>query len=199
MSAFRRHPSLILLGAGLPLLAACGQAGTPTGASTVTVTVTAGHQGSDSRAPSAAPTTAKGVPAATDSAPSTAAAHPPTARPMTTRQASVRPKAPRPAITAYQASETRIACSAGGPGVDPKLNFDITFSWSTAHATQVFLGVDTTDAVHNSYSGAMPAQGSVTIGYGCYDPHRYTLAAVGSDGRVVQETITLRNVGDPGA
>lgn len=182
----------------IPALAACGSVSTTS--HTATVTVTAGaHPTSTSQTPQPMPETATSVPPSAGSAPKVTATHVATAQSTVTRQATVRPKVLLPLITDYTASETKIACSAGGPGFPAKLNFDVTFTWSTEHAKAVYLGVDTTDAVHNSYSGAMPTSGSATVGYGCYNPHTYTLAAVGADGKVVQQTITVKNVGDPGA
>ena len=190
---------LILVLAAIPVLAACGSTvSTTSHTSTVTVTVGASPT-STSESPQPMPETATSVPSSAVSAPPVTATRVATSGSTTTHQATVHPEVPRPLITDYTASETKIACSAGGPGFPAKLNFDITFTWSTKHTKAVYLGVDTTDAVHNSYSGAMPASGSTTVGYGCYNPHTYTLAAVGTDGKVVQQTITVRNVGDPGA
>ncbi|KYH45182.1 hypothetical protein [Branchiibius sp. NY16-3462-2] len=189
---------LIPVVAALPALAACGSVSTTSDPSPATVTVTA-SPASVSQTPQAMPETATSVPSSALSAPTVTARHVATSQPAATRQASVQPKAPRPLITDFTASETKVACSAGGPGFPAKLDFDITFTWATKHTKAVYLGVDTTDALHNSYSGAMPTSGSITIGYGCYDPHTYTLAAVGTDGRVIQHTITVKNVGDPGA
>lgn len=182
----------------IPVLAACGSVTATGHTSTVTVTVGASAS-STSETPQPMPASATNVPSSAVSAPPVTATHVATSQSTTSQQATVQPKAPRPLITDYTASETKVACVAGGPGFPAKLNFDITFTWSTKHATAVFLGVDTTDAVHNSYSGAMPTSGSTTVGYGCYNPHTYTLAAVDNSGRVVQQTIVVKNVGDPGA
>lgn len=196
MSATRTSAvGLLLASAALPLLTSCGQAGTSTAASTSTVTVTVGAPPT-SGTPQVMPATATSVPAQASSAPKATGNQVVTTHSATTRPS---PKQARPVITSYSASETTIACSAGGPGVPAKLDWDITLTWSAKHATAVYLGIDTADAVHNSYSGAMPVSGSVTVGYGCYDPHTYTLAAVGTDGKVVHQTITVRNVGDPGS
>lgn len=185
-------------------LAACGTSTTSISTKTVTVTgtSTSSTQPTSSTPPatasssSAAPTTST-APAPTTSESSTIATHhPPSA---TGSPVTPMPVVLKPLITTYSASQTKIACSAGGPGVPAKLNWDITLTWATKHATAVYLGADTTDAVHNSYSGAMAPSGSMTVNYGCYDSHTYTLAAVGSNGKVVQQTITVKNVGDPGA
>lgn len=176
-------------------LAACGTSSTSI--STKTVTVTGSSTSSTSTTSSATSSDTASTPATSDSTPAPSTTQP--APSATGSPVKPTPVVLKPLITTYSASQTTVACSAGGPGFPAKLNWDITFTWSTKHAKSVYFGIDTTDAVHNSYSGAMPPHGSVTVGYGCYNPQTYTLAAVGTDGRVVQQTINVKNVGDPGA
>jgi hypothetical protein len=110
----------------------------------------------------------------------------PTPAPSETEAAPPPPPPPSndPKIDSFKASTSTYVCSADD--IAFVTTSEITLSWKTTNADQVFLGVGTNDASQEPYLTDQPGDGNATLNISCpgNQTNKYTLTVIGNGHKV---------------
>jgi hypothetical protein len=150
--------------------------------------------------PVALPTDASTESATPSATPTSSESATPTPTPSATENAPPPPSEPAgPHFTNFIATQS-IACSAGGPGVDP-FQPRIEVAWTSDGADEAWYVNGTSDAADSGYM-QIPVSGDESDFpyeqlFGCgNDQNKYTITLVGPNGDHVSKTWTVVNTGD---
>lgn len=112
--------------------------------------------------------------------------------------------ASNPLTLTASSDTTTLYCNKNAPAGQPPLV--VTLTWKTTGASQIFFGVDTSDAQAAPFATNLPPSGTTSnssdfssgpIVYGCYEPsHRYTFTAIDAAGHKISRTLVVTNKGD---
>jgi hypothetical protein len=150
--------------------------------------------------PVALPTDASTESATPSPTPTESESATPTPTPSATEEPPPPPTEPAgPHFTNFIA-EDQVACSAGGPGVDPFVP-RIEVAWTSADADEAWYVNGTSDAADSGFM-QIPLSGDESDFpyeqlFSCgNDQYKYTITLVGSNGEHVSKTWTVVNTGD---